>query len=175
LPRPLHSLDWLQQECSQRKVFVLPAFETAPLEDTAAAHAVARQAAAQDKAGLLRMMDKGQVWQFALKLFKQVRFQRGGWFGSCLAVPSPQHGMRPARCLLTQPGCCALRPCSQGHNCTDYPRWFVSKGAYGPIGWTKDYEPWFIADRSQVPLYDSVFRGYGWNKVTQVTNTHAQG
>lgn len=66
------SLDWLQQECSQRKVFVLPAFETAPLDDTAAAHAVANRAAAQDKAGLLNLVEQGQVWQFALKLFKQV-------------------------------------------------------------------------------------------------------
>jgi hypothetical protein len=63
----------------------------------------------------------------------------------------------------------------QGHNCTDYPRWFASKQPYGPIGWTKDYEPWFIADRTLMPFYDSVFRGYGWNKVTQVTNTHYKG
>lgn len=63
----------------------------------------------------------------------------------------------------------------QGHNCTDYARWFASSAPYGPVCWTKDYEPWFIADRTLIPLYDSVFRGYGWNKVTQVTNTHHKG
>lgn len=65
--------------------------------------------------------------------------------------------------------------CPQGHNCTDYPKWFATNQPYGPIGWTKDYEPWFIADRTLMPFYDSVFRGYGWNKVTEVTNTHHKG
>lgn len=66
------SLDYLKQECSQRKVFVLPAFETAPLADTEEAHALARTAAAQNKEGLLKMVEKGQLWQFALKIFKAV-------------------------------------------------------------------------------------------------------
>lgn len=66
------SLEYLQQECSRSKVFVLPAFETAPLPDTAAAHALASTAASQDKRGLAKMVEKGQLWQFALKLFKQV-------------------------------------------------------------------------------------------------------
>lgn len=62
----------MKQECSQAKVFVLPAFETAPLPDTEQAHALAREAASVDKAGLLKMVEKGQLWQFALKLFKAV-------------------------------------------------------------------------------------------------------
>lgn len=66
------SLDYLQQECSQKKVFVLPAFETAPLNSTAEAHALAKAAASQSKEGLLKMVEQGQLWQFALKLFKQV-------------------------------------------------------------------------------------------------------
>lgn len=62
----------MKQECSQAKVFVLPAFETAPLPDTEQAHALARAAASVDKAGLLKMVEKGQLWQFALKIFKAV-------------------------------------------------------------------------------------------------------
>jgi hypothetical protein len=67
------SLEYLQQECAQSKVFVLPAFETAPIPDTAAAHALASSAASQSKEGLAKMVEKEQLWQFALKLFKQVR------------------------------------------------------------------------------------------------------
>ena len=66
------SLDHLKQECSQRKVFVLPAFETAPLENIREAHALASSAAAQSKEGLMKMVEKEQLWQFALKIFKQV-------------------------------------------------------------------------------------------------------
>lgn len=67
------SLDYLKQECSQSKVFVLPAFETAPLGSTEEAHALARTAAAQSKEGLQKMVEKQQLWQFALKIFKAVR------------------------------------------------------------------------------------------------------
>lgn len=43
---------------------------------------------------------------------------------------------------------------------TEYDRWFRSSKPY-QVGWTKDYEPWFIVDRFINPFYDSVFRGYG--------------
>lgn len=59
-------------------MFVLPAFETAPLNDTQAAHALASTAASQSKEGLHSMVDKGQLWQFALKIFKQVS-RSGSW------------------------------------------------------------------------------------------------
>jgi hypothetical protein len=65
-------MDWLKQECSQKKLFVLPAFETAELPSMAAAHRVAAKAAASDKQGLQKMVDDQQVWQFALKIFREV-------------------------------------------------------------------------------------------------------
>jgi hypothetical protein len=66
-------MDWLKQECSQKKLFVLPAFETAELPSMAAAHRVAAKAAASSKLGLQKMVDDQQVWQFALKIFREVR------------------------------------------------------------------------------------------------------
>jgi hypothetical protein len=65
-------MDWLKQECSQKKLFVLPAFETAELPSMAAAHKVAAKAAASDKQGLQQMVKDQQVWQFALKIFREV-------------------------------------------------------------------------------------------------------
>jgi hypothetical protein len=65
-------MDWLKQECSQKKLFVLPAFETAELPSMAAAHKVAAKAAASDKQGLQKMVNDQQVWQFALKIFREV-------------------------------------------------------------------------------------------------------
>lgn len=57
----------------------------------------------------------------------------------------------------------------QGHNSTDYNKWFSTHEPY-PIEWHDGYEPWFIIDRHMNPFYDSSFRGYGWNKVTHVAN-----
>eukprot|EP00775_Hariotina_reticulata_P010514 gene10514-10673_t len=129
----LPCMDWLKQQCSQKNVFVLPAFETAPQQDRISAHKLAHTAAAHSKQGLQEMVEQGLVWQFALRIFKE------------------------------------------GHECTNYPVWFNSTDSYGPVNWTKDFEPWYIADRRLMPFYDSVFRGYGWNKVTQVANVHHQG
>jgi hypothetical protein len=66
-------MDWLKQECSQKKLFVLPAFETAEVPSMGAAHRVAAKAAASSKQGLQKMVDDQQVWQFALKIFREVR------------------------------------------------------------------------------------------------------
>jgi Glycosyl-transferase for dystroglycan len=126
-------MDWLKRESAEKRVFVLPAFETAPLKDLVEAHTVAARAAASDKAGLQALVKDGKLWQFALKIFRE------------------------------------------GHNVTEYARWFNTSEAYGPLKVTRDYEPWFIADRRSLPFWDGVFRGYGWNKVTHVTNTHQSG
>jgi hypothetical protein len=72
LPLLPHSLEYVQQECAQRKVFVLPAFETAPLENTAEAHALAATAAGHSKQELHKMVQQGKLWQFALKIFRKV-------------------------------------------------------------------------------------------------------
>jgi len=57
----------------------------------------------------------------------------------------------------------------QGHNSTDYKKWFATDEAYA-IKPRSEYEPWFLIDRLRNPFYDSAFRGYGWNKVTHVAN-----
>ncbi|KAI8467271.1 MAG: glycosyl-transferase for dystroglycan-domain-containing protein [Monoraphidium minutum] len=62
----------------------------------------------------------------------------------------------------------------EGHNMTEYARWFATGKPY-QVAWTQDYEPWFIVDRLYNPFYDSVFRGYGWNKVTHVNNVNGMG
>jgi glycosyltransferase-like protein LARGE len=49
----------------------------------------------------------------------------------------------------------------QGHNCTDYPRWFRSDAPY-EIAPYDGYEPWFATARLTNPFYDAVYRGYGW-------------
>lgn len=59
----------------------------------------------------------------------------------------------------------------QGHNCTDYAKWFQSEQPYA-VEYHDGYEPWFIIDRFRNPWYDVSFRGYGWNKVSHVLNIY---
>lgn len=59
----------------------------------------------------------------------------------------------------------------QGHNCTDYAKWFRSDQPYS-VEYHDGYEPWFIIDRFRNPWYDVSFRGYGWNKVSHVLNIY---
>lgn len=104
------SLEYLKQECSQSKVFVLPAFETAPLSDTEEAHALARTAAAQNKEGLREMVQKEQLWQFALKLFKAVRS-----VVSCRAAVQTCSWAAEAGCKHNPVGC--VGRCSRDMDC----------------------------------------------------------
>ena len=114
----------LLKECAAKKVFVLPAFETAHQKDMAAAHKVAGDAVARSKRELGAMVRSRLVHQFALYLFRE------------------------------------------GHNSTEYDRWFGATQPYA-VRWQQDYEPWFIIDRFANPQYDQLFRGYGWNKVRE--------
>eukprot|EP00879_Flechtneria_rotunda_P010851 GHRR01011340.1.p1 GENE.GHRR01011340.1~~GHRR01011340.1.p1 ORF type:complete len:323 (+),score=75.49 GHRR01011340.1:846-1814(+) len=61
----------------------------------------------------------------------------------------------------------------QGHNCTDYAKWFRAAQPYD-VEYHDGYEPWFIIDRFRNPWYDVSFRGYGWNKVSHVINIYYQ-
>lgn len=61
----------------------------------------------------------------------------------------------------------------QGHNCTDYAKWFRADQPYA-VEYHDGYEPWFIIDRFRNPWYDVSFRGYGWNKVSHVINIYYQ-
>eukprot|EP00775_Hariotina_reticulata_P011145 gene11145-11298_t len=61
----------------------------------------------------------------------------------------------------------------QGHNCTDYVKWFKASQPYD-VEYHDGYEPWFIIDRFRNPWYDVSFRGYGWNKVSHVLNIFHQ-
>jgi hypothetical protein len=38
----------------------------------------------------------------------------------------------------------------QGHNCTDYAKWFKSNQPYA-VEYHNEYEPWFIIDRFRNP------------------------
>ncbi|EFJ50228.1 hypothetical protein VOLCADRAFT_89141 [Volvox carteri f. nagariensis] len=59
-----------------------------------------------------------------------------------------------------------------GHSATDYNKWFRSKLDY-QVSYRPGYEPWFIGARMALPAYDARFRGYSWNKVTNVRHVAA--
>jgi hypothetical protein len=50
---------------------------------------------------------------------------------------------------------------------TRYPLWFESEKSYEAL-FRPQYEPWFIANRLSMPLYDVSFRGFGRNRQLQV-------
>jgi hypothetical protein len=65
-------MDWLTSQAAKKRVFVLPAFETAKVEDLKAAYAIAEKAATADKQELESMEEDHLVNQFALYRYKTV-------------------------------------------------------------------------------------------------------
>jgi glycosyltransferase-like protein LARGE len=62
----------------------------------------------------------------------------------------------------------------QGHRRTDFSRWFGSSAPY-VIQPENGFEPYIIALRTGLPLYDERFRGYGWNKVSHLYELRHKG
>jgi hypothetical protein len=62
----------------------------------------------------------------------------------------------------------------KGHACTDFKKWFNASDSIQAT-YTVNCEPWFIIHRLLCPLYDTRFRGYGWNKVQQVAHVNSSG
>lgn len=85
-----------------------------------------------------------------------------------LSLPTPPSRLTPPRNSARDTHTHTL---PQGHNCTDYARWFRSNQPYD-VEYHDGYEPWFIIDRFRNPWYDVSFRGYGWNKVSHVLNIY---
>ncbi|KXZ51110.1 hypothetical protein GPECTOR_14g91 [Gonium pectorale] len=61
-----------------------------------------------------------------------------------------------------------------GHSATNFSRWFRAKEPYN-IRYARNFEPWFVAGRREVPWHDVRLRGYGNNKIIQVAATNASG
>lgn len=64
-----NTFEYYKTECAKKKLFVLPAFETAYSANFSAAYDLAWQACQNDKTGVLRLCDKGLIFQFALPIF----------------------------------------------------------------------------------------------------------
>ena len=59
------------------------------------------------------------------------------------------------------------------HAPTNYRLWFKARNPY-QIEWAQHFEPYVVV-RSDVARYDERFMGYGYNKVSQITELKAQG
>ncbi len=61
----------------------------------------------------------------------------------------------------------------QTHGQTNYTVWATATRPY-KVEWAFHFEPYVVVDRD-TPRYDERFVGYGWNKVSQITELKAQG
>ncbi|XP_065835196.1 xylosyl- and glucuronyltransferase LARGE2s-like [Oscarella lobularis] len=62
---------------------------------------------------------------------------------------------------------------AKGHAPTDFARWRTSTSPYR-VKWEPDFEPYIVV-KSDVTRYDERFVGFGWNKVSHITELDAQG
>ncbi|EGT59481.1 hypothetical protein CAEBREN_08278 [Caenorhabditis brenneri] len=53
------------------------------------------------------------------------------------------------------------------HNATNVAEWIIAEDTY-TVEYGKNYEPYFVIRKSECPIYDQRFGGFGWNKVTHV-------
>lgn len=60
----------------------------------------------------------------------------------------------------------------EGHRATNFHRWRSATKDY-KIKWEKDFEPYVLLERENMPLYDPRFIGFGWNKVSHIMHLHA--
>jgi len=61
---------------------------------------------------------------------------------------------------------------------TDFARWERAvPGVEGGLrrDWADPWEPFYIAEKAQMPLYDERFKQYGFNRIQQVCELHVSG
>ncbi|XP_044728692.1 LARGE xylosyl- and glucuronyltransferase 2-like [Chrysoperla carnea] len=63
---------------------------------------------------------------------------------------------------------------TKGHESTNYKKWKTATLPY-KIQWQPDFEPYVVIpnNRDIVPLYDTRFVGFGWNKVSHIMELNA--
>jgi glycosyltransferase-like protein LARGE len=52
---------------------------------------------------------------------------------------------------------------ARGHAPTDFARWRQATNPYR-VAWEPDFEPYVVVRKEGLPLYDTRFVGFGWNK-----------
>lgn len=69
--------------------------------------------------------------------------------------------------------------CAKCQQFTNYKRWKNARKSDKlevafSVEWQHPYEPFFIASKSSLPLYDERFKQYGYNRVSQVRSIHVK-
>ncbi|XP_072173971.1 uncharacterized protein [Diadema setosum] len=61
------------------------------------------------------------------------------------------------------------------HGPTNYAQWYTASEPYHTVYYEDKYEPYLILQKSEMPMYDERFTGYGMNKITHIFELHAAG